>query len=66
MITGCTDCHKEQGTINELLQQAIKDAQTLANTEHKKVAVFVEGRQFSYRIIIDTIPPGTCKVVEPL
>jgi hypothetical protein len=65
-MTGCTDCFKEQSTINEKLQTTIEHAQKMANRENKKIAVFVEGQGFSFALISGQLPACTVKVVVPV
>lgn len=62
-MTGCTDCFKEIGTINEKINESDKNAQQLANKEKKNVAVFPD---FTFAIFEEAAPPGTIKVIVPV
>jgi electron transfer flavoprotein alpha/beta subunit len=65
-MSDCPDCFKEQRTINEKLKLAIEDAQKLANTEKKEVAVFQTGPNFAFSTITAGIPAGTRQIVKPV
>lgn len=62
----CESCFSEQRSLNDLFQQAIFDAQKLADKENKKVAVFAEGQKWQFRVIEGQLPGGTCYVAKPV
>lgn len=64
--TGCDGCFVDQRSINELFEQTIRDAQSFANKEKVKVAVFQKGRGFSFQKITGALPAGTREIIEPM
>jgi len=62
----CDSCFQDQRSLNDQFKQITIDAQTLANRENKSIAVIAEGGGWRLEIITKGIPPGTCKVVNPV
>lgn len=65
-MSDCPDCFKEQRSMNDILKQTIIDAQKYADKKNVKVAVYVDGRQFTFAEISGQIPAATCKIIEPM
>lgn len=64
--TGCDGCFVDQRSINEMLEQTINDATKFANEKKIKVAVFQEGRAFSFQEVTGPLPGGTRCVIDPV